>query len=144
MFKLFSKKIAIGIFFIGILVNSSNANVVYNENDYHKAVVALEDGFYEIAEQHIRELMLTKDNTFVSTNLALLAHSLWGQGKLDEILVEMPNDPKEGDLKYWIARAYFDLENPNKALSTLEGDQSTGLMASNRLRLKGNILVSLD
>ena len=144
MCKLFSKKLAIGTFFTVILVNSYNANAVYDENDYNKAIVALEDGFYELAEQHIRELILTKDNTFVSTNLALLAHSLWGQGKLNEILIEMPNNPKEGDLKYWIARAYFDLENPNKALSMLEGDQSTGLMASNRLRLKGNILVSLD
>ena len=105
---------------------------------------ALEDGFYSLAEQKIRSNTLDVAGKMDLTDQALLAHALWGQGRFQEVLDEISNNSDDGRLRYWMARAQMDLGNLEAGLLLLKGDQSVGLMADNRLRLKGSLLVQLD
>ena len=105
---------------------------------------ALEDGFYSLAEQKIRSNTLDVAGKMDLTDQALLAHALWGQGRFQEVLDEISNNSDDGRLLYWMARAQMDLGNLEAGLLLLKGDQSVGLMADDRLRLKGSLLVQLD
>ena len=105
---------------------------------------ALEDGFYALAEQQIRSNMLDKPGDMDLKDQALLAHALWGQGRFQAVLDEISNYSDDERLRYWVARAQMDLGNLEAGLLLLEGDQSVGLMAKDRLRLKGSLLIQLD
>ena len=109
-----------------------------------EVAAALEDGFYSLAEQQVRSNTLDKPGDMDLTDKALLAHALWGQGRFQAVLDEISNYSDDGRLRYWVARAHMDLGNLEAGLLLLEGDQSVGLMANDRLRLKGSLLVQLD
>ena len=108
-----------------------------------EVTAALEDGFYALAEQQIRSNTQDKPGDMDLTDQALLAHALWGQGQFSAVLDEISNY-SDGRLRYWVARAQLDLGNLEASLLLLEGDQSVGLMANDRLRLKGSLLVKLN
>ena len=105
---------------------------------------ALEDGFYELAEQQIRSSARDVDGELDLVDQALLAHALWGQGRFEAVLDEISDASDDERLRYWVARTYMNLGDFEAGLARLEGDQSVGVMAVDRLRLKGRLLVELD
>ncbi len=105
---------------------------------------ALEDGFYELAEQQIRSNARDVDGELDLVDQALLAHALWGQGRFEAVLDEISDASDDERLRYWVARTYMNLGDFEAGLARLEGDQSVGVMAVDRLRLKGRLLVELD
>ncbi len=104
---------------------------------------SLDDGFFSLAEQQARGVLLTEPNEADRREATLLlAHSLWGQKRYSEVLRQLMEEDNGPDMAYWRARAYFELRQYENALDALlagdEGMEGTAY-APAALRLKGRM-----
>ena len=104
---------------------------------------SLDDGFYALAEQQARGAIRSDpDKETLREAELLLAHALWGQRRYSEMLVRLDPTEKDSGVKYWRARALFELKQYDAALQCLR-DSSTemeeGHFGPSALRLEGHI-----
>ncbi len=104
---------------------------------------SLDDGFYSLAEQQARGVLLAEPEEPDRRDATLLlAHSLWGQKRYSEMLRLLMAEDNGPDMAYWRARAYYELRQYDNALDALlageEGMTGTPY-APVALRLRGRM-----
>ena len=114
-----------------IVLHSNKKNIIKN---------SLNDGFYVLAEKKCRDILTKIPNSEKKDYYFYLIHSLYAQGKYDEVLA-IVSDLKKGDqLTYWKSKTLMSLGRNNEALNILKGDQSKGLLSPERMHLKSVLL----
>ncbi|MDZ8119753.1 tetratricopeptide repeat protein [Pontiella sp. NLcol2] len=108
---------------------------------YPNIRASLDDGFFVLAEQQARGVVLLepKEEEAIEANL-LLAHALWGQKRYSELLRELQDLSGDPGFVYWRARAHFELRQYTQALDILnasEEELGNSRYAPSVLRLKG-------
>ncbi|QBG47570.1 tetratricopeptide repeat protein [Verrucomicrobia bacterium S94] len=108
---------------------------------YPNIRASLDDGFFVLAEQQARGVVLLepKEEEAIEANL-LLAHALWGQKRYSELLLELKGLSGDPGFAYWRARAHFELRQYAQALEILNtaGEElANSRYAPSALRLKG-------
>lgn len=117
---------------------------LFSSKKYLDIQAALNDHFYVLAEKYCnQELTRSKGNEKLEYKY-LMAHSLYGQKKYDEILKLISKLDKDGRAIYWRAKALYSQGYLNKAYSLLKNDQSKGNFAAERIYLKGTILKNIN
>lgn len=104
---------------------------------------SLDDGFYSLAEQQARGVLLAEPNeTDRREATVLLSHALWGQKRYSEMLRLLMGEDNGPDMAYWRARAYFELRQYDNAQDALlAGDEGLAgtPYAPAALRLRGQM-----
>ena len=89
---------------------------------------SLDDGFYALAEQQARGVLLEGPNDAEEQDaLLLLAHALWGQKRYSEMVALLKGVGDDPGYLYWRARALYELNAYAEALAVLSrgGDALT-------------------
>ncbi|MBN2786566.1 MAG: tetratricopeptide repeat protein [Pontiellaceae bacterium] len=127
------------------LVESGAQEVLGNPSSERFPVIqsSLDDGFYVLAEQQARGVLLSGPSEEERRDAALLmAHALWGQKRFSEMLQLLMSEGNGPGVAYWRARAYFELRRYDEALATIESGEEGlkgTLYAPAALRLKGRL-----
>ncbi len=110
---------------------------------YPTIQASLDDGFYSLAEQQARGVLLAEpEEPDRREATLLLAHALWGQKRYSEMLQLLMAEDNGADMAYWRARAYFELRQFNNALDALlAGDEGMAgtPYAPAAMRLRGRM-----
>lgn len=105
---------------------------------------SLEDGFYSLAEQQARGVLREGHSDAEEHDaILLLAHALWGQKRYSEMISMLRTVDGDPGYIYWKARAYFELQQYEEALSVLNAGHealSDSHYKPASLRLKGRML----
>ncbi|MCF7848725.1 MAG: tetratricopeptide repeat protein [Kiritimatiellales bacterium] len=108
-----------------------------------KIDAALNDGFYQIAEQQVAAFLATSPPDAERHKAALLmAHALWGQQRHDDTLKLLASYGYEPGFIYWRARSLYELgryAEGFKLLNENDAKLAASKYASVALRLKGHI-----
>lgn len=104
---------------------------------------SLDDGFYSLAEQQARGILLAEpEEPDRREATILLSHALWGQKRYSEMLRLLMAEDNGPDMAYWRARAYYELRQYDNALDALlAGEEAMGgtPYAPAALRLRGRM-----
>lgn len=111
---------------------------------YPKVKEALDDGFYKLAELLVRDALEAKPRQKAEQEaILLLAQSLWGQQRHEEILTLLDGrqEPTPGEI-YWRARSLFELKRYDAALRLLSDELEPfkeSRFAPAAMRLRGHV-----
>ncbi len=104
---------------------------------------SLDDGFYTLAEQQARGILLSEPGQEDANDaILLLAHALWGQKRYSEILALLLDADSGAGVAYWRARACFELRQYDEGLNALATGgslPSDSIYRPASLRLKGRM-----
>jgi len=131
----------------GVLTEAAqNAAQPENAAVLAKIDAALKDGFYEVAEQQIKEFLKTNPSDEERRKAVLLmAHALWGQKRHRDTLKLLQACGQEPGFVYWRVRSLYELGKYANSLKLLE-ENSEKLAKSKydavALRLKGHCYLS--
>lgn len=104
---------------------------------------SLDDGFYALAEQQARGVLVANPSKEEAHDaILLLAHALWGQKRYSEILGFLIDAEPGPGVAYWRARACYELRQYDQGLVALADNGMTSDDRSYKpasIRLKGRM-----
>ena len=105
---------------------------------------SLNDGFFELAEKKCKYILDSISSREKKDYQYLLIHSLYAQGKYDQVLKLISELNNDDQLIYWKAKTLMSLNKNDEALKVLKDDQSKGKLSPERMHLKSLLLYELE